>query len=154
MVGKRYKLIDIFIYCVLTYFAIIVLFKSHTMNCFDFSPCHLTCSSYSVHVLQLKLYSWPLLKKNNSQYTKCPSLWVWMVQFIPQKLRCAHRNAGLLCPHSSLRNQDRHSCVNDAVPTSSSPCSLLLNTQTPFLSLLFDVETPSTFPVNLRDFWA
>lgn len=27
------------------------------------------------------------------------------------------------------------------------------NTQTPFLSLLFDVETLCTFPVNLRDFW-
>lgn len=36
MVGKRYfKLIDIFIYSVLTYFSIIVLFKSHTMTCFD-----------------------------------------------------------------------------------------------------------------------
>lgn len=30
----------------------------------------------------------------------------------------------------------------------------LHNTQTPFLGRLFDVETPSTFPVNLRDFWA
>lgn len=33
------------------------------------------------------------------------------------------------------------------------PRSFLHNTQTPFLRLPFEVETPSTFPVNLADFF-
>lgn len=57
------------------------------------------------------------------------SLSLWMLQFIPHKLRCAHGNAALLCLHSSLRNQGWHSCVNDAVQSSSSPTSLLLPSQ-------------------------
>lgn len=42
---------------------------------------------------------------------------------------CTQRNAALLCPHSSLRNQAWHSGVNDAVPSSPSPTSLLLPSQ-------------------------
>lgn len=38
-------------------------------------------------------------------------------------------------------------------PSTSIRVLLPHNTQTPFLSLLFDVETSSTFPVSLRDFF-
>lgn len=101
---------------------------------------------FSIHGLKLKLYSWP---SYNTQTVPVPQ----MLTFMPHTLRCAHRNAGPLCPHASQRNQARHSGVNDAVALHFHPCSFPHNTQTPFLSLLFDVETACTFPVNLRDFW-
>lgn len=50
-----------------------------------------------------KLYFWPhLMGGGLSQYTNLPSFWVWMLQFILSKLRCAHRIASL---PSALRKQ-------------------------------------------------
>lgn len=110
--------------------------SSHTF--ISFWPPH-THTKLTIHKLSSSL------RLNASVYTS-------------QTQVCTQSSAALLCPHSSLRNQDRHSGVNDAVPSSPSPTSSLApslhNTQTPFLGRLFDVETPSTFPVNLRDFWA
>lgn len=81
--------------------------------------------------LQTKLYSWPLHKKKKlsihklSFFLLCLNAWV----YTSQTQVCTQRNAGLLCPQSSLRNQDWHSGVNDAVPSSPSPTSSLLPSQ-------------------------
>ena len=96
------------------------------------------------------------IKHTHTQYTNCPLCLNASVN-TSQTQVSTQRNAALLCPHSSLRDQDRHSGVNDALASLSLTDILTASFtihQTPLLNPLFDVETPSTFPVNPRDFWA
>lgn len=55
-------------------------------------------------VTRLSTIMWGKVGGEPSQYSNCP-FWVWVLQFILPKLRCAHRTASLPCPHSALRKQ-------------------------------------------------
>lgn len=81
----------------------------------DVFSSHISCSSHSdLHTQKLTIHKLSSsLRLNASVYTS-------------QTQVCTQSSAALLCPHSSLRNQDRHSGVNDAVPSTPSPTSWLL----------------------------
>lgn len=81
----------------------------------DVFSSHISCSSHpDLHTQKLTIHKLSSsLRLNASVYTS-------------QTQVCTQSSAALLCPHSSLRNQDRHSGVNDAVPSTPSPTSSLL----------------------------
>ena len=102
--------------------------------------------------------------------------WIDIVQFISQNLQytqcpspCVSECFSLYLTNSGGHTENRWSSVSTLLSKKSGdtqvwmtlcpplphlhPLSFLHNTQTPFLSPLFDVENPSTFPVNLKDFF-
>lgn len=103
------------------------------MTCFR--PFSFSSHTFLVHlililypVLQLKLYAGPLLKKTHNTQTVLLSESLNASVYTSQTQVCTRKRC-FLCLHSSLRNQGWHSCVNDAVQSSSSPTSLLLPSQ-------------------------
>ncbi len=96
---------------------------------FVFSSTHLLLISFWVSEQLCKLFLDSSIKKNPYNTQTVPLSAAECSSLYSQTQVCTRRNASLLCPHSSLRNQDWHSGVNDALASSPSPTPSLLPSQ-------------------------